>query len=315
MTLARLEDVYFTLVLGLVIFARAVPPARDPLARALGAVAYRVSSTKRRRTRAALGRAIGDALSPADEEQAVRGPFVAFWRGMLEWRPAGPVEVVGLEHLRSAIERGRGAILWESRGFGLRDVAGETLHDHGFILIQVHGPRHLGGFLTHAGAPNWLRRRVVRPFFDRRELRWAAEIVNLPGDQSLAFTRALAERLRDNQVLCVTGDGPEGYNHLTLPFLGSRERFATGMASLARATCGALLPLFCYLDRDGRCRLVIEPPIDVASGDREVARTTALARYAELLEGYVRRHPDQYRTWHILSPPAGVPAQERTGMA
>ncbi|MFN2420858.1 MAG: hypothetical protein ABR527_05705 [Gemmatimonadota bacterium] len=302
MKFARPLDVYFTLVVAIVVATRPIPFVRGPLAEVLGRLAHQLPSAKRRRSRAALRRAFGGSLSPEAERRALRGAFVSFWREVLGWRPATEdVAVEGLEHLRAALARGRGAILWISRTFGLRGLSGEILHDHGFDLHVVHGPRHLEGFMTRHHDWSWVRRHVIRPFFDRRELRWAAEIMDLPGGRSLAFTRALEARLRANRVLRVAGDGPMGHRYLTLPFLGVYERFATGMVSLARATGAALLPMFCYVDESGRCRLVIEPPIEVARGDRETSQSQALTRYASLLEGYTRRHPDQFRSWHIVS--------------
>jgi lauroyl/myristoyl acyltransferase len=308
MTLARREDLYFTILVGVILAARAAPPFKGPLAEIVGHLAYRLSTAKRRASEAAMRSALGSTWSLPAQSRALRRSFVECWREILGWRPADDATVEGFDHLDAALFRGRGAILWFSNGLGLRDPAGEALRRRGVVLHQVHGPGHLGGLLVWHRDGSWLRRRFIRPFFERRELRWAAGIVRLPADGSLAFTRDLAARLRANGVLLVAGDGREGHSHHTLPFLGTERPFATGMVSLARATGAALLPMFCYRDETGRTRVVIERRIEL-EGDRESARERAVAHYAARLEAYVRRYPEQYRTWHVLTEvPAGTAA-------
>jgi lauroyl/myristoyl acyltransferase len=58
--------------------------------------------------------------------------------------------------------------------------------------------------------------------------------------------------------------------------------------------------MFCFREDSGE-RLVIETPIVIEDDDRERGTREAVARYARLLESYVRRYPEQYRNWHVLS--------------
>jgi lauroyl/myristoyl acyltransferase len=53
-------------------------------------------------------------------------------------------------------------------------------------------------------------------------------------------------------------------------------------------------------EADGHVRVVIEPPIDLAAGaDRDAAIEAAVRAYAARLEAYIRRYPEQYRSWHF----------------
>ena len=272
-------------------------------ARALGGLAYRVSLRKRWRTEWSLTRLFGP-LDRAERGRMVRGTFDTFWDetlGFVPWRAAkDPAMVlVGAEHLRAAQAAGRGAVLWESGYFGRRNLAKQVLHREGFAVHQVHDWSHRAGFAGDRDR-SWLRDGIVLPYFTAQELRFTAEVLELPGTSSLAFTRTLNDVLRRNAILCIAADVPHGRRLVTVPLCGEPKRFATGMVSLARAGGAPLLPLFCVREPDGRLRVVVEPPLAVDDGgDREAAVEATVRGYAAVLETYIRRYPDQYRSWHF----------------
>jgi len=207
---------------------------------------------------------------------------------------------VGLEHLRGALDAGRGAILWESAGFGRRLQCKRALNAAGIAVHQIHGPNHLGGLLDEDRFRTRTR-ALVRRFFDGRERRFVADIVDLPASDSLAFTRDLLARLARNAVLCSTGDGRVGQRLVPLPFLGRTTLFASGMVNLAKLAGAPLLPVFCVFGNDGRLRVVVEAPLRIDRGpDREQELRSVLQQYASLLEAYIRRWPELYRNWHLL---------------
>jgi lauroyl/myristoyl acyltransferase len=146
----------------------------------------------------------------------------------------------------------------------------------------------MGGFWTHGETE--LRARIVRPWLDRLERQFVAEIIYLPRDDSLAFTRRLVQVLQADQALCVSGEGQIGQKRVVLSFLGRERAFATGMVSLAKLTGAPILPLFCWRDETGETRVVVEPPLDLNTG---------IKAYAALLEAYVTRYPEQYRGWNV----------------
>jgi lauroyl/myristoyl acyltransferase len=274
----------------------------DGAARALGALAYRVSRDKRRRMERYVDDGLGP-LPPAARARIVRGSFFTFWDETLAFVPrigtrAPTAELVGREHLEAARAAGRGAILWESGALGRRNVAKQVLARDGFPVHQVHSELHRAGFVGDR-SPSWLRDRVVLPYFETRERAFVADVVTLSHAASIAVVRTLLGVLRRNGIVCITADAAFGERLVTVPLLGTPKRFATGMVTLARTSGAALLPLFCVREDDGRIRVVVEPPVPTPpTGDRDAVRDAAIRRYAAMLDSYLRRHPDQYRSWH-----------------
>jgi lauroyl/myristoyl acyltransferase len=210
------------------------------------------------------------------------------------------VDVRGLEHLRSALAAGRGVILWESSGFGQRLLSKAALKAHGYEVIQFHGAENLGGFLLRSVA-SVVRERVIRPFFDGIELHAVSRIVQLRPDNSLTYLRTLIESLRQNAVICMTGDGRSGHRFVVRQFLNHSLPFATGAVSLSRLTGAPLVPMFCYRPSGARSVLVLEPPVALpADASRDEAVDYGVQRFVDLLIGYVERYPTQYRNWHTL---------------
>lgn len=277
------------------------PRIADRLARGLAGLAYRVSGEKRRRAERSVTRLFGP-LPEGERERIVHGGFSTFWDetvAFIPWRGAAAPqpEVIGLPHLQAALAAGKGAVLWESRYFGRRNIAKQALHRLGFGIHQVHDEGHRAGF---GGDPRsgWLHDQVVLAYFAAREREFVASVIALPRSQSLAFTRVLLATLQRNEIVCITADVAHGQRLLTIPLLGEPKSFPTGMVSLAR-TCGAaLLPLFCVRADDGRVQVIIEPAIPVPQDSREDI-AAPLRQYAALLESYIRRYPDQYRNWHF----------------
>ncbi len=301
--LVAARDVYHLDVIVLLAAVGSLPSARirDWVARELGSLAYRTSRAKRRAAEAGLRQAFG---SGTDIEGIVRSSFVEFWREMLEWKSppmVDQIQVIGLDHLRETLARGRGAILWESNGFGYRVRSKQFLHSVGLSVHQVHGRNNVGNFHVPDRSSTWLRERLVQPYFDRREERWVAGIVNLPASESLAFTRRLHRILAKNSILCIAGDGQDGRRFVNVHFLGRTVRLASGMVSLAQLSGAGLLPLLCSQDAAGRPVLAIGPPIQLhPEAGRDEALRNALQQYATQLEGHIRRQPGLYRNWHLL---------------
>jgi lauroyl/myristoyl acyltransferase len=292
-------DVYLLAVLGLLRTVEWFGSARlrNETASATGTVAYWLS--RRRRQRSAAGLQACDPGHTAGEiEEIVRGTFQTFWHDTfymcrLEGNGGPPGTLQGAEHLREAACRGRGAILLENSFFGFRNVARRLIWANGWRPHQTHSTEHLGGFQTHG--ETWLRSRVVRPSFERREKQFVESIIYMPGTSSLAFGRDLARHLQANRLLYISGEGPMGHRHIERAFLGRLRPFATGVFNLARLTGAPILPVFCHGCPGAEFSCVIDPPLNVA--DTPEGPALGIAQYARRLEDYARRHPEQYRNW------------------
>jgi lauroyl/myristoyl acyltransferase len=208
------------------------------------------------------------------------------------WHPA--VDLAGAEHVHAALERGHGAILWISFFQYYTLISKIAPHRAGFQVSHLSHPRH--GFSSSRFGV-----RVLNRLYTAIEDRYLRERVRLSIESPLPAMRALTRRLETNGVVSITAREAAS-QPAVVPFLSGVMLVATGAPDLAFRTGAALLPVHTVLGEDGRFRVVIEPSIAPAERDRDRrAFSEAAARaYAERLEGWVRRYPDQWRGWFHL---------------
>jgi hypothetical protein len=221
-----------------------------------------------------------------------------------------------LEHLQRALANGKGVILWESNSFGQKFLAKQALYQNGFAVHQLYGDNHAGGFASPCPA-SWIRRRFIKGFFEGCERRYVGEILDLPLWEPLPVIRVLFERLRQNALLCVAGNGTLGWQGIRKQFLNGNRTFFTGMVNLSRMSGAPILPLFCVSESEKTAVVIIEPPITLdLCRDRARAAEMCIDRYVALLETYVKRYPEQYSSWHAVgTPDQTLSADERSSYA
>jgi lauroyl/myristoyl acyltransferase len=282
------------------------------LVNSLSFLAYHLSKSKRRLSEKNLSDTFGGRLSQDQLRTIVKLSFYRFWLEAFSmplpsvWHNSGMrVQIRGLEHLQQALHNRKGAILWESNSFGRKFLAKQILHQNGFSICQIYGENHAGGFPSPCPA-SWVRRCMIKRFFDNCEKQYVAEILNLPLWEPLPVVRILFGRLKQNGILCVAGDGTLGWNSVQKEFLGRSRAFFTGMVSLSRSTGAPILPLFCVQEDPDTIAVIIEPSISTDRDiDRESVSDICIERYVRQLECYVKKHPDQYSNWHFQSHRAG----------
>ena len=303
------KDLYVLTVIALMwgVAAAGSPQLRDVTARSVASAAFKLSRRKRHGSEAMLRRIFGSRMSPRRLRIIVRRAFEEFWLDAFSLpRLRGARETAhgvigGVEHLRSTLDEGHGAILWISNNFGRMTALKRTLHDHGFPVHKVHVVNHLGGFRDADHPDSRVQRRLITPFFDSHERALVAGIVSIT-PQSLAFVRQLSARLADNGIVCIAGDVALGHRQLPLTFLGVPKRFPTGAVTLAKATGAAILPTFSVRGPRRASRVVIEAPIHVRRDlDREAEMENVLLRCIHRLEYYARRYPSLYLNWHAIA--------------
>lgn len=184
--------------------------------------------------------------------------------------------VIGAENLEKALADGRGAVLALTHS-GNWDAAGVW-------LVRKHGR-----FATVA------ERLKPESLYDRfvayRESLGFEVIPATGGDRNPAVV--LAERLRENTVVCLLADRDLTPTGRQVDFFGAAAKMPAGPAYLAARTGAALLPAACWFTEDG-WGLRIHPPIPVA-GVREVqAGTQALA---DVFAADIAARPQD---WHML---------------
>jgi phosphatidylinositol dimannoside acyltransferase len=184
---------------------------------------------------------------------------------------------VGGDRVVAANQAGRGAVLALPHS-GNWDMAGVWLvHNHGAFTTVAERLK-----------PESLYRR----FIDYRES-LGFEVIPLSGGQQPPF-ELLADRLRDNRLVCLMAERDLTRNGVEVDFFGEPTRMPAGSAKLAIETGAPLFPVHVYY-RGADCVVDIREPLDTSSGDVG-AITQALAD--KFAEG-IAAHPED---WHMLQP-------------
>lgn len=187
----------------------------------------------------------------------------------------------GVEHLDAALAEGRGVVFVLPHS-GNWDMAGVW-------LVQ-----HYGSFATVAERlqPESLFERFVAY---RESLGF--EVFALTGGEQPPF-RQLAQRLRDNKVVCLMGERDLTGKGVPVEFFGERTWMPAGAAKLAIETGAALMPVHAWFTVDEQGRegwgLKTEAPLDVSDG---VAAATQ--QLANRFAANIAEHPAD---WHMLQP-------------
>ncbi|GDY28790.1 phosphatidylinositol mannoside acyltransferase [Gandjariella thermophila] len=201
--------------------------------------------------------------------------------------------ITGVENLDAALAEGNGAVLALPHS-GNWDVAGVWL---------VH---HAGTFTTVAARlqPESLFRRFVA---FREALGF--EVLPINGGRRPPSV-VLAERLRQNRVVCLLGDRELTAAGVPVTFFGEETRMPAGPAYLAARTGAALLPVGSWFTATG-WGFRVHPPIRVAGPDGVSAATQALA---DVFAADIASRPAD---WHMLQKlwVADLPPRRRAALA
>ncbi|MDT5193064.1 MAG: phosphatidylinositol dimannoside acyltransferase, partial [Mycobacterium sp.] len=104
----------------------------------------------------------------------------------------------------------------------------------------------------------------------------------------------LADRLRNNGLVCLMSDRDLTRSGVQVDFFGEPTRLPAGPAKLALATGAALLPAHPWFEPDVTVT-TIHPPLDTSSGDVDVITQALADRFA----ANIAAHPAD---WHMLQP-------------
>jgi lauroyl/myristoyl acyltransferase len=284
-------------LLGGSLAAAFVPQRWDPAAVRLAQSVHRACFPKEldqvgeKMARVLPARSCSDCGRLAEEYATMRledmwGRARGVWRH--GWRPA--IEIEGLERVHTALERGRGAILWSMR-FSSTTAIKQAFFRAGLPLRHLSRKQHGSPSMTRLGV------RVVGPLYCRAENPYLAERVQIPLDGSLGYLNRLRKRLRENTCVSIFGEH-EGRQSAEVEVLGARWRFALGAPSLAWLEDAELFTVYALRTAPFRYRVVIDEPIAVdRSTPRKAFAAQALAQFAERLERLILLHPGQWQGW------------------
>lgn len=186
------------------------------------------------------------------------------------------VAVEGEEHLRRALERGRGVIALSAH-LGNFTMIGTRLAAAGYpfsVVVKQPKDERFARLIDHYRAVVGIQTISAKP---RREA-----------------ARQILKALRRNEVILVIADEFKS-GGVEVEFLGRTAPAPRGPATLALRTGAAVLPTFVTRDHEDRLTLRIGEEIRlVKTGDlqQDVAANASL--FAGHLEAMVRRYPDQW---------------------
>ncbi|OLR94861.1 phosphatidylinositol mannoside acyltransferase [Actinokineospora bangkokensis] len=191
---------------------------------------------------------------------------------------ADRLRITGEEYIAAGLAEGNGVVLALTHS-GNWDAAGVWLvREHGSFTTVVERLR-----------PEALFDRFVR---FRESLGY--DIVPASGGDRMASV-VLAERLRENKVVCLVSDRELGTGGVPVTFFGEQAKLPGGAAYLAARTGARLLPAALWFTEDGWAARV-HPPIPVGGVRGIAAATQALA---DVFAADIAAHPAD---WHMLQP-------------
>jgi lauroyl/myristoyl acyltransferase len=208
------------------------------------------------------------------------------------WAPETCIE--GEEHLKAALARGKGAILWVAHFCFNTQVTKMALKAADYHVAHLSRPEH-GFSKSRFGI------RYLNP------LRWNAEVKYL--DKRIVIDRAdpggsLREAecvLEDNRIVSITAGAWEGHRVARGPLLKSRFSLATGAPDLAQRVGAVLLPVITTrMTGSNRFRVKIGAPLTTHVQDKLEAIRALTAGFLAELESAVLESPDQWRGWAYL---------------
>lgn len=222
---------------------------------------------------------------PADLMRASMRSYARYWREAfrLPSMDHSTVDyyVDGLEHLDAALERGRGVVFVLPHS-GNWDMAGVWLVQHYDTFTTV----------AERLKPESLFERFVAY---RESLGF--EVFPLTGGEQPPF-RQLADRLRQNRIVCLMGERDLTGKGVPVDFFGERTWMPAGAAKLAIETGAALIPVHAWFTTEADCTegwgLKTCTPVDVSGG---VAAATQ-----ELADVFARNIAEHPADWHMLQP-------------
>lgn len=187
----------------------------------------------------------------------------------------------GSENLRALTESKRGAILLGAH-LGSFEAMRASSSEERF-------PVYIVGHFANA--------RMINAVLEELAPELAGRVIHV-GDDPVALALTLKERLDQGGLLAILGDRV-GLNEksVEVTFFGRKASFPTGPFLLASALkCPIYLVFGLYFAPD-RYELFCEPFIDrvaLPRGGREAALRELVQRYADRLEAFCRRAPDNW---------------------
>lgn len=189
------------------------------------------------------------------------------------------VEVVGAEHVRAAVARGRGVVL----------VTG-----------------HIGNWEMHGLAHGWtfgpiavVARPLDNPELDRRLCAFRTSGGNSVVYKQKALSTILKTLRGGGAVALLIDQNVQASDGIFVDYFGRAAATTTVAAAVALKTGAALLPCRTELLPDGRYRATYDPPLALPSTGSRTGDVAVLTQaLTKRIEAWVRVQPDQWLWIH-----------------
>jgi lauroyl/myristoyl acyltransferase len=199
----------------------------------------------------------------------------------------------GYEKILRAEKAGRGVLLGTAH-VGNWYIGGLLLADRGHPIHVVYKPD---------------RFPIVERYRADLHRRWG--VVEIPVGRTYLSGIRVARALAEGQIVAMQCDRDFDNTGVAAELFGAPAYFPRGPFTVAMATGAAFLPSFIARGEDGRYRVVIEDPLEIAgTGDHEADLRVNAARFVKILEERIRRSPTQ---WYCFYPFWDDPSRRRSG--
>jgi lauroyl/myristoyl acyltransferase len=251
---------------------------------------------RRTKARAAPWIARACRTTPADARrlagQSLSNTMHRTLDGLLLLRPSWEkmlncTDLDGIQHLESAIARGKGVILLTGHFCATR-IALRYLASKGHAALSVHGRQ----------PPNKAEGRFGNRFLLPRSVQLQRratpdQVAVQDADSSLR----IIQRLRAGGLVALQIDA-RGGTPIEQPFLGVPWRVRRGIFEVVRLSDCAVVPMLC-LGRSSGFRIRFDPMLEIdAASSREAFVAANLPRFLAVLERHITENPEEWRLWN-----------------
>jgi len=257
------------------------------LGRVTGSFLFRVDRRHRELVQANLRAALGGELPPEERKRISREAFITFgrvladtvkWTHLSHRKRLRLLSLEGGDHLRRALEQGRGAILFSAH-FGNWEVA--SLAVSRFTRLNV----------------------VARPLDSRVLERWLLKLRTSLGARVISKFQAakpVLQALRRNEAVAILMDQNVLRSQAVfVDFFGRPAATTPAVGSFGARARSPLLPIFCYPTPSFSYVIKIGPPLELelsGSLDEDVLKITG--HCTKMIESEIRHNPSLWFWFH-----------------